>query len=118
MLNFTNDFLSSKMATDSNRRLVEGVLRTVLGKPCRVRSAVGESAPSCASMDTEGYSAVGIDLAAQDSATANVEAATDYDSGLQAEPDSLEDVTNDPVVHDLVSRGGQVTGVQMLTEDE
>jgi hypothetical protein len=35
----------------------------------------------------------------------------------QAEPDLLEQATRDPVVQDLVNKGGQVTDVQMLSQD-
>jgi hypothetical protein len=118
VLAFASDFLSSKLEAESNRRLVEGALRAVLGKPCRVRGAVGESAPLQALEGQVRHTALEPSSAATDSATTTVDATAAPESGLQDEPDLLEDATNDPVVQDLISRGGQVTGVQMLSEDE
>jgi DNA polymerase-3 subunit gamma/tau len=118
VLVFASDFLSSKLEADPNRRLVEGALRAVLGKPCRVRGAVGESAPPQVAEGQAGQAALAPSSAATASATTNVDATTAPGSGPQEEPDLLEEATNDPVVQDLVSRGGQVTGVQMLSEDK
>jgi len=118
VLAFASDFLSSKLEADANRRLVEGTLRAVLGKRCRVRGAVGESAPLQAPEGQGGHTALEPSSVAADSATTNGDATAAPEPGLQEEPDLLEDATNDPVVQDLISRGGQVTGVQMLSEDK
>jgi DNA polymerase-3 subunit gamma/tau len=118
VLAFASDFLSSKLEADSNRRLVEGVLRAVLGKLCRVRGAVGESAPLQVPEGQVGHATLEPGSVATDSATTGVDATAAPELGPQEEPDLLEDVTNDPVVQDLISRGGQVTGVQVLSEDK
>jgi len=106
VLCFASEFLSSKIAEESNRRLVEKALRVVLGKPCRVRGTVGESAPNHA------VAATGSPLPVEpDRAPPSVEITE------QAEPDLLEEAARDPVVRDLVNKGGQVTDVQMLSQD-
>jgi DNA polymerase-3 subunit gamma/tau len=117
VLNFANDFLSSRMAADSNRLLVERVLQAVLGKLCRMRSTTGESAPYGSSGGSEGPDAGGKDPAVEDSAFTSPDAVTGAVPSQQGESDPLQDVANDPVVQDLISRGGQVTGVQMLSEE-
>jgi DNA polymerase-3 subunit gamma/tau len=106
VLCFASEFLSSKIGEEGNRRLVEKALQEVLGRPCRVRGTVGESAPD----------RIMAEPAPSGSADGNPSPNL-AESTEQAESDLLEEATRDPVVQDLVNKGGQVTDVQMLSQD-
>jgi hypothetical protein len=98
--------LSSKIEEEGNRRLVEKALRSVLGKSCRVRGTVGESAPDRTMAESASFGSAEGDAALSPA-----------ESTEQAEPDLLEEASRDPVVQDLVNKGGQVTDVQVLSQD-
>jgi DNA polymerase-3 subunit gamma/tau len=106
VLCFASEFLSSKIEEEGNRRLVEKALRSVLGKSCRVRGTVGESAADRTMAESASFGPVEGDPALSPA-----------ESTEQAEPDLLEEASRDPVVQDLVNKGGQVTDVQVLSQD-
>jgi hypothetical protein len=118
VLNFAGDFLADRMAADSNRLLVEKVLGAVLGKSCRMRSAVRERIPLRTSEDIEEPNTLGAGSVPQDSVTESMNASAGAESDLQEESDPLQDVSNDSVIQELLSRGGEVTDVQILAEDK
>jgi hypothetical protein len=98
------------------------VIGAVLGKACSVRfvekgsvsaSSAGAHARSAGEQDTDVQSAS--QLAAP---VMNVEESETHVKEAAAEAqDPYQEAVSDPVVQDLVSRGGQVTGVQVLSDE-
>ncbi len=113
VIRFASPLLASKLQKEENRRVVERALDEVLGRRCRVRGVVGGAAPAGASAPAR--------LAQQAAAPTDLGAAasTEADS-IEAEAgdlDPVEEAESDPVVQDLLSRGGQVTDVQVLSDE-
>jgi hypothetical protein len=105
VLGFASEFLSSKLEKEETRQVVEQALSSVLGKPCRVRGTVGAASFSPVMERTP------------DPVLPPAQA---VESGANETSAHLERdlaATSDPVVQDLISRGGQVTDVQVLSEE-
>jgi hypothetical protein len=99
-----------------------------LGKACQVRfvekgALAGYAMEPRVTLDTEpGTISVATPIAAPVAAPVegSIEGGIEVDENdAQAVvSDPYLEAVSDPVIQDLVSRGGQVTGVQMLAEDE
>jgi DNA polymerase-3 subunit gamma/tau len=103
VLEFASEFLSSKLQKEENRRIVEQSIGEVLGKRCRVRATFRGS---------EGSGPV-----RQSSRITAETRADDEDRTEYPVADIYQEAEEDPVVQDLVSRGGQVTDVQVLSDE-
>ena len=118
-----------RVSGDINQ-MVGRVIGSVLGKPCTVRfvekgtlperraessapskPAIDEPAPGPADPAMVSVEDVETDSGMSQSAARQVAAQS-------AGPDPYQEAASDPVVQDLISRGGQVTDVQMLAEDK
>jgi hypothetical protein len=110
VLEFASDFLSSKLQKEENRRIVEEALSSVLEKPCLVRGAVRGTIPRQQSQGP---------IAAPDMDERDIVSSQPV-SPARSEPEeqaSYQDPASDPVIQDLVERGGRVTDVQVLPEE-
>ena len=125
VLEFASDFLSSKLEKEENKRIVERALSSVLDKPCRVRGVVKGSFSSPAGTQRSSRESSAPRFAAPIAAArmAVASAAEPQDVG-SAEGDEwgpaenlYQEATSDPVVQDLIDRGGRVTDVQVLSEE-
>jgi hypothetical protein len=102
ILEFASEFLSSKLEKEENRRIVEQSISQVLDKKCRVRATYRGADPSNAVPDER----------PETEPPANVP-----ENGLPPETDLYRETEGDPVIQDLVNRGGQVTDVQVLSDE-
>ncbi|MFN2130024.1 MAG: DNA polymerase III subunit gamma/tau [Anaerolineae bacterium] len=102
VLEFASEFLSGKLEKEENRRIVEHTLTAVLGKRCHVRGAVRGDSP-------EDTAAVAHEVPAR---TAQMSP-----SAASEEADPFQAAESDPLVQDLLSRGGKVTDVQQLSDE-
>jgi DNA polymerase-3 subunit gamma/tau len=109
VLEFASDFLSSKLGKEENRRIVEQALGSVLGKPCRVRGTVRGTTPR----RSQGASAAAAMV--EEVIPSDESEPPDLSEFLEADP--YQDPASDPVIQDLVDRGGRVTDVQVLPEE-
>jgi hypothetical protein len=113
VLYLASDLLASKLGKEESMRIVEQALSSVLGKPCRVRGAV------------KGASTQQRDVSAAPAQSQPAPGAGRAPRAEQIEPepselvasDPYQEAVSDPVIQDLVSRGGQVTDVQVLPEE-
>jgi DNA polymerase-3 subunit gamma/tau len=103
VLEFASEFLSGKLEKEENRRIVERTLAAVLGKRCRVRGAVRGDAPEEAAAVTQ-------EVPAHAAPQTRVAAPSEDTDPFQA-------AESDPLVQDLLSRGGKVTDVQQLSDE-
>jgi len=120
---FASDFLASKLEKEETKRVVEQALSSVLGKPCRARGVTKGSLPSASADRTvvsregtpagEGAGDEGQEPRQSQGASTPSSPAADSTEPI---PGSYEDAVSDPVVQDLIRRGGQVTDVQTLPE--
>jgi DNA polymerase-3 subunit gamma/tau len=106
VLEFASEFLSEKLEKEENRRIVERSLTAVLGKRCRVRGSARGDAPE---------SMVAPTAEAQEPTV--VATGSGEPKAAPAHADSFQEAESDPLVQDLVSRGGQVTDVQLLADE-
>jgi len=107
VLEFASTFLSEKLEKEENRRIVEHTLTAVLGKRCRVRGAVrGDS--------SEDAAAVAQEAVAQEAPTRTAQMSP---SASSEDADPFQAAESDPLVQDLLSRGGKVTDVQQLSDE-
>jgi hypothetical protein len=106
VLEFASEFLSEKLEKEGNRRIVERTLSTVLGKRCRVRGAVRGDSPEDAGAVAQEPPA----RPATRTAQANPTASSD-------DADPFQAAESDPLVQDLLSRGGKVTDVRQLSDE-
>jgi DNA polymerase-3 subunit gamma/tau len=106
VLEFASDFLSDKLAKEENRRIVEEALSSVLGKRCRVRSTTKGTTPRQSR-----------NVAAPSAMDAGEQVIPSVETEPPAQSDPYQDPESDPIVQDLVSRGGRVTDVQVLPEE-
>jgi len=118
---FPSEFLSSKLEKEENRRIVEEAIAEVLGRPCRVQGvlrgtvthapAVAERAPA-----NRKAAAVAPPVAAPEGAgEQDAPDAERSEGAVEASTDPYRAAHADPVVQDLIRRGGQVTDVQPLS---
>jgi len=106
VLEFASEFLSEKLEKEENRRIVERSLTAVLGKRCRVHASVRGDAPE----STVAPTAEAQEPPAVATGRSEPEAAP-------AHADSFHEAESDPLIQDLVRRGGQVTDVQLLADE-
>jgi hypothetical protein len=106
VLEFASEFLSEKLEKEENRRIVERSLTAVLGKRCRVHASVRGDAPE----STVAPTAEAQEPPAVATGRSEPEAAP-------AHADSFQEAESDPLIQDLVRRGGQVTDVQLLADE-
>ncbi len=109
---FASDFLASKLEKEETKRVVEQAISSVLAKPCRARGVAKEnslpaSAESAGDEAEEPHQPQG--------GSAQAVSSTSESAGPMT--GSYEEVVSDPVVQDLIRRGGQVTDVQTLSEE-
>ena len=104
VLQFASDLLSSKLEKAESRQIVEQALEAVLGKQCRVRATTRTSP------DPEPEASP-----PASKAPAGAETFTEAESSTAAETSAAAD--DDPVVRDLVNRGGRVIDVQVLSDE-
>jgi DNA polymerase III subunit gamma/tau len=114
--------------TDGINQMVQEALCSVLGKACQVRfvekgALAGYAMEPRVTLDTEpGTISVATPIAAPVAAPVegSIEGGIEVDEkdAQAVVSDPYLEAVSDPVIQDLVSRGGQVTGVQMLAEDE
>ena len=103
---FASELLSEKLGKEENRRIVERSLSAVLGKRCRARGSVrgdvaeGEGAAKPQPLEPPAAVRARGEPKAESSQTG-----------------PLEDAESDPLIQELVSRGGQVTDVQLLLDE-
>jgi DNA polymerase-3 subunit gamma/tau len=110
VLEFASDFLSGKLDKEENRRVVEEALGSVLGKPCRVRGTTrGTTSGQQSQVPTSAPGVPTNDIASAQPVP-SLSSATE-------KPGSYQDTASDPVIQDLVERGGRVTDVQILPEE-
>lgn len=114
---FRSELLSSKLEKEENRRVVEEALSTVLGKPCRIRGVVEGAFVAPAATEGRPFEPAP-DAERPVEANAGEQASPAESDAAEGLPDPYQDVIADPVVQDLVRRGGQVTDVQMRSEEE
>jgi hypothetical protein len=103
VLEFASEFLSGKLEKEENRRIVEQALGQVLGKKCRVRATFRGGDEPGPVREPVGATA---DSNADDQGRSEVPATDIY-----------QETKDDPVVQELVNRGGQVTDVQVLSDE-
>jgi DNA polymerase-3 subunit gamma/tau len=106
VLEFASAFLCEKLGKEENRRIVERSLSAVLGKRCRARGSVRGDVPES--------------VVASTPEPREPPPAVSSRHEPEAEParaDPLEEAESDPLVQELVSRGGQVTDVQLLADE-
>jgi len=106
VLEFASDFLSDKLDKEENRRIVEEALSSVLGKRCRVRGTTKGTTPRQSR-----------NVAAPSAMDAGEQVIPSVETEPPAQSDPYQDPESDPIVQDLVSRGGRVTDVQVLPEE-
>lgn len=116
VLEFASQFLSDKLGKEENKQIVERAVGEVLGKRCRVRAAVRtidapEPEPASSLPPT---SAGGV----EDPGSTEGPLAERPPEDRSGVPDPYEEAASDPIVQDLVDRGGQVTDVQVLHDAE
>jgi DNA polymerase-3 subunit gamma/tau len=106
VLEFASEFLSEKLDKEENRRIVERSLSTVLGKRCRARSTIrGDVLEDVSAPTAEAHgppATVGERDEPQDRAD---------------QEDNVDETASDPLVQELVKRGGKVTDVQLLGDE-
>jgi DNA polymerase-3 subunit gamma/tau len=103
---FASELLSEKLEKEENRRIVERSLSAVLGKRCRARGSVRGDAPE----------SVAPSVSRPYDAAPGVIKGEEPGAG-PAQANSLEEAESDPLIQELVSRGGQVTDVQLLADE-
>jgi len=109
---FASDFLASKLEKEETKRVVEQAISLALAKPCRARGVAKESSlPASA----EGAGDEAEEPSQPQGGSAQAVSPTAESPGPM--PGSYEEVVSDPVVQDLIRRGGQVTDVQILSEE-
>jgi len=120
---FASDFLAGKLEKEETKRVVEQAISSVLGTPCRARGVTKGSLPAVSgdravagpadgpAGEGAGNEAEGL-RRTQEGSTPSAEAG----DSTEPLPGSYEDAVSDPVVQDLIRRGGQVTDVQTLPE--
>jgi DNA polymerase-3 subunit gamma/tau len=117
VLEFASQLLADKLGKEENRRIVERALGEVLGKRCRVRGAVKDAT-------SESSPVFEVPKAERGPAGEKEYEAMPETEEVAPEvldppvPDRYQAAEADPVVQDLVSRGGQITAVQLLSEDD
>lgn len=110
--------------TDGINQIVQEALCSVLGKACQVRfvekeTLAGYAIESRVAAETEPDAISAAEpVAATVEASAKEEVEVDEEDSQAVASDPYLEAVSDPVIQDLVSRGGQVTGVQMLAEDK
>jgi DNA polymerase-3 subunit gamma/tau len=122
------NFSATKLEDEANKRIVERALRAVLGKPCRILCEVRDaSSPQSTgqpgSVGPAGKRPMGENAGQasepqvlEESEVPTVHRSDERSSGRPV-PDTYEQAISDPVVQDLIDRGGQVTDVQVLSEE-
>ncbi len=103
---FASEFLSEKLEKEENRRIVERSLSLVLGRRCRARGSVRGDVPDGVTPS-----------ASQPDKPPAAVSERDESEAVPARADSLEETESDPLIQELVSRGGQVTDVQLLADE-
>ena len=113
---FTTEVVASKL-TDEKSRIAEGLIRSVLGKPCRVRGVAQAASPTPAGArpsDPRSTPRAGQASPGPGSSSAGTPSAQSEQGGAR---DPYLEARSDPIVQDLIKRGGQVTDVQVLPEE-
>jgi DNA polymerase-3 subunit gamma/tau len=110
-----SELLASKLEKEENKRIVERALTSVLGKPCRVR---GEAGTTVASVQ-EARSAGPAPLPRRGPGAHEGGEPLQGDGSTEtASPeDHYREAASDPVIQDLISKGGKITDVQLLSEE-
>jgi DNA polymerase-3 subunit gamma/tau len=111
----TFNFSAKKLEEDGNKRIVERALRDVLGRPCRVRCEVTVAAREPSPQPAEDS---GSQMAAAEGDSEDLPAAPADTETTGRVATAYRDAVSDPVVQDLLSRGGQVIDVETWSEDE
>ena len=119
------NFSARKLEEEGNKRVVERALSSVLGRSCRVRCEVrgGPSSRSLRARSLNHRAASqkpaesSADNASVRPGVGNVEVASAESITKEHASDPYQDAVSDPIVQDLISRGGRVTGVQTWAEE-
>ena len=116
VLRLASELLASKLEKEENKRIVERALSSVLGKPCRVRGEVGETVTP---LLEEERSANRPPLPHQTTGPhgSGELPQPNGTSAIAAPEDHYREAASDPVIQDLISRGGKITDVQLLSEE-
>jgi DNA polymerase-3 subunit gamma/tau len=125
VLEFASDFLSGKLEKEENKRIVERALSAVLDKPCRVRGVVrgsfspptGTRRPHVESPAPPSAAPGATTSMVKESAAGSQDAGSTEGDEQEPNEDLDPEAPFDPVVQDLIDRGGQVTDVQVLSEE-
>jgi hypothetical protein len=110
--------------TDDISRAVEMAVRTVMNADCRVLFVAKETLSQYAAEPAGAPEPVADKVPEPDVASIRSQAADEEETepinGGEHVPevDPYAEAASDPVIRDLISRGGQVTDVQILSEDE
>ena len=109
---FASDFLAGKLEKEETKRVLEQAMSSVLEKPCRARGVVKDS-----SADAGGERPTAREEDEPARGTVGEQAGSPPSESTGPSPDPYEEAISDPVVQDLVRRGGQVTDVQTLPKE-
>jgi DNA polymerase-3 subunit gamma/tau len=112
------NFAAMKLEEEGNKRIVEHALSSVLSVPCQVRSIVRSpsAAPSSPPAKETRSSALTAPAMPEAAGQEDAEPAV-TDEGPSPAADLCQEAYADPVVQDLIDRGGEVTDVQAWPEE-
>ena len=114
------NFSAKKLEEADNKRIVEEVASEILGKLCRLRCVVGEAAVVDKAQSSRTLASLQRGSPVQQDVPSAEPAAAgpDSDASTSASPDLTAhwEAASDPVIQDLVQRGGEVADVRLLSD--